>query len=558
MHRLLVPGIIGPERKKIEHMSVLVMKTTCPCGTTLYGTPTSAGMLPCGSCGRLVVVDPSAAARATPGDGAADTRDIGPAGSALENSLGDGAARVEAPIPKRLGAYRVLGRLGQGGMGVVYKGHDDTLDRPVAIKVLAPFLRPDANASRRFVREARVAAGISHENVVSIFSASEEEGEPFLVMEFVEGRDLRELLDREGPLAWRRAVRYMEHAARGLAAAQAKGLVHRDVKPANLLLDEHEDRVKVADFGLAKARSMDGSLTGSSIIAGTPLYVAPEVAREGEGDHRADMYSLGATFFHLLAGDPPFSGKTPAAAIVGHLSEPVPDLAARRRDLPEGLVAVVRRCLAKSPDDRYASWPDLLAELEKVREGRFVEAAPEAALRPATAAAVARVSVRPVEAPPRPYLSPAEQPVMFVRSSLRKKASTLLTAYLLWLPPLGLLGFHRFYLGRTSVGLLYSLTLGFFGLGWLADLFLMPDMVRRSRHTGAAFAADEGEALGTAYLLWVIPWLGIFGAHRYYAGKTASGLLYTLTFGFFLVGWLLDLVLMPSLIREARRAPYRP
>ncbi|MEZ0229774.1 MAG: hypothetical protein ACAI25_14195, partial [Planctomycetota bacterium] len=142
-------------------MALLVMKTTCPCGSTLCGTPNAAGMLPCGSCGRLVVVDPSAAARATPGDGAADTRELGPRGSALENSLGEGdAPRAEAPIPKKLGAYRVLGRLGQGGMGVVYKGHDDTLDRPVAIKVLAPFLRPDATAARRFVREARVAAGI--------------------------------------------------------------------------------------------------------------------------------------------------------------------------------------------------------------------------------------------------------------------------------------------------------------------------------------------------------------------------------------------------------------
>jgi TM2 domain-containing membrane protein YozV/predicted Ser/Thr protein kinase len=530
-------------------MSLLLMKATCPCGTELCGTPTSAGMLPCTKCGRLVVVDASAAARATPGDGAADTRELGP--GALENSLGN-EKPSSAPIPKKLGAYRVLGRLGEGGMGVVYKGHDDTLDRPVAIKVLAPFLRQDEGAARRFVREARSAAGISHENVVSIFFAGEEDGAPYLVMEFVEGRDLRELLEREGPLPWRRAVRYMEQAARGLDAARAKGLTHRDVKPANLLLDAREDRVKVADFGLAKARSADGSLTGSQILAGTPLYVAPEVAREGEGDHRADMYSLGATFYHLLAGEPPFSGKTPAAAIVGHLAEPVPDLAAKRRDLPQPLVSLVRRCLAKNPDDRYATWVDLLAALECVREGRPIEPAREEALRPAVAN-VARVVIRPLEAPLRPHLAPAEHPVRIIRQPLANRTAKLLAAYLLWLPPLGIFGFHRFYLGRTATGLLYSITAGFFTLGWLADLFLIPEMVQTAGRTGAAYAADDGEALGTAYLLWIIPWLGIFGAHRYYTGRIGTGLLYSVTGGFFLVGWLLDLFLMPTLVSNARR-----
>ncbi len=498
-------------------------------------------------------MDTSAAARATPGDGAADTREIAPAPGALENSLGDERARAKEPeVPARLGAYRVLGRLGAGGMGIVYKGHDDVLDRPVAIKVLAPFLREDGAAAKRFVREARSAAGISHENVVSIFFAGEEDGAPYLVMEFVEGRDLRELLEREGPLPWKRAVRYMEHAARGLAAAQAKGLVHRDVKPANLLLDVREDRVKVADFGLAKARSADGTLTGSSIIAGTPLYVAPEVAREGEGDHRSDMYSLGAAFYHLLAGEPPFSGKTPAAAIVGHLSEAVPDLARKRPDLPRGLVAVIRRCLAKRPDDRYATWADLLSTLESAREGRLVDAAPESALRPDTAS-VPRVVVRPVETPARVFLPPAEQPHRLYFQPPADNVGKLVGAYLLWLPPLGLLGFHRFFLGRAATGLLYAFTGGFLTLGWLTDLFLIPGLVRTGRRNGAQYASDDGEALSTAYILWVIPWLGLLGAHRYYAGKPVSGLLYTCTLGFLGIGWLLDLFLMPVLVSEARR-----
>jgi TM2 domain-containing membrane protein YozV/predicted Ser/Thr protein kinase len=539
-------------------MEVSVSKATCSCGTVLEGTPTPSGTLACKTCGRHVVVDSSAAARATPGDAAADTRDLAPTGSSvsvsgLENSLGgETRDRATAPVPARLGAYRVLGRLGEGGMGIVWKGHDDLLDRPVAIKVLAPFLRADAAANRRFLREARLAAGLSHENVVSIYFAGEEDGAPYLVMEFVDGRDLRELLEREGPLPWRRAVRYMEHAARGLASAQAHGLVHRDVKPANLLLDVKEDRVKVADFGLAKARALDGSLTGSQILAGTPLYVAPEVAREGEGDHRADIYSLGATFYHLLAGAPPFSGKTPAAAIVGHLAEPVPDLAAKRPDLPQGLVALVRRCLAKDPVDRFATWPDVLNALERVRDGRPVEAAPEAALR-AKSATVPHVVVRPIE-PPRPVALPAaELPVKIVRVPPRRRLS-LAKTYALWLPPLGLFGFHCFYLGKVATGLLYALTFGCFGFGWLIDLFTIPGFVATARASGAEAASDDGEALGTAYLLWIFPWLGWFGAHRYYTGRFWSGLIYSLTCGFFLVGWALDFFLLPSLVEDARRS----
>ncbi|MBI3722846.1 protein kinase [bacterium] len=541
---------------------MLVVRAKCLCGTPLEGTPSNAGALACTSCGRHVVVDADAAARATHVNDAEDTRDLAAAVQAakagavspLENSLGQEAKRKKTPVPDRLGAYRVLGRLGEGGIGVVYKGHDDILDRPVAIKVLAPMLRLDPDAVRRFLREARVAAGIAHENVVSIYFAGEENEAPYLVMEFVEGRDLRELLEREGPLPWKRAVKYMEDAARGLSAAQHRGLVHRDVKPANLLLDAKEDRVKVADFGLAKARSVDGSLTGSQILAGTPLYVAPEVAREGDGDHRADIYSLGATFYHLLAGGPPFPGKTPAAAIIGHLSEPVPDLASKRPDLPAGVVAIVRRCLAKEPKDRYATWPELLSALEQVKSGKPVEAAPEAALRPANGH-VPRVVVRPVDPGPlRVHLHPTELPVRIrIHEDSNHEVWKTLGAYLLWVPPLGFLGFHRFFLGRTATGLIFFLTGGAFGIGWLIDLFSIPGLVKRSRQTGAATASDDGEALGTAYLLWILPMLGILGAHRYYTGHFFTGLLYTCTFGLFGIGWVLDFFLMHSLVQEARR-----
>jgi serine/threonine protein kinase/TM2 domain-containing membrane protein YozV len=523
------------------------------CGTPLRGETSPAGVVPCGGCGRDVVVDHEKAKLASPADPAADTGPLPgakePSSASLSNSLlAKGAAPVA--IPAKIGPYRIDGRLGQGGMGVVYRGHDESLDRDVAVKVIAPAAASDPAAAERLLREARATAAVSHENVVRIYAAGEtEEGLPYLVMELITGRDLREVLDREGPLPWRRALELMEEATAGLAAAAARGLVHRDVKPANLLLCEEPGRrsvLKVADFGLAKARATDASLTATGVIAGTALYVAPEVAREGTGDQRADMYSLGATFFHLLAGKAPFQGKTPAAIIVAHLTEPAPQLARKRPDVPEGLARVIDRLLAKDPGDRYATWDALAADLALVRDGREPLAPPVeqhiVVTRPEALAA------------PVPALPSRDHLGRFVPTRSRAERDLGL-AYILWIPPLGMLGFHRFYVGRFATACLYMLTGGLFGIGWLHDLFFMTRLVDEARPAPAARPEiDVNDAIAGAYILWLFGgWLGL---HRFYAGRIWSGILWFFTFGCFGFGWIYDLFAIPSMVREARASGF--
>jgi serine/threonine protein kinase len=274
-----------------------------------------------------------------------------------------GAAPVAAPrVPEQLGPYRVLGRIGEGGMGVVFRGHDPVLDRPVALKVLSR--SRDARVSD-LEREARAVASVTHPNVVQIYAAGEQDGLAYFAMELVQGPDLREVLEREGPLGEIRARAYLVQAASGLRAAARKGIFHRDVKPGNLLLDRREDRVKVADFGLAGRASVDASLGGTSLIAGTPLYVAPEVIREGDGDERSDIYSLGATFFHLFTGEPPFGSASAADALVGHATRPAPDVRSVRPEVSDSFARAIARMLEKDPRARFASYEELLAELER-------------------------------------------------------------------------------------------------------------------------------------------------------------------------------------------------
>jgi serine/threonine protein kinase len=410
----------------------------CVCGKTVSGVASSAdGTVPCVSCGRRVVVDPEAAARAfgttdatksiqqDKGDPLQDSTGspfVLKIDDALSASVVGGSADSGPRLPEKLGPYRVLGRLGQGGMGVVYKGHDEVLDRLVALKVLAR-ARNDASAEEAGLeREARAIAAITHPNVVQVYAAGEHEGLGYFAMELVNGPDLREVLEKEGPLPVARARRYMSQAVLGLRAAARKSIFHRDVKPANLLLDVRDDQVKVADFGLAKRACVDASMGGTSLIAGTPLYVAPEVIRDGVGDHRADIYSLGATFYHLLAGKPPFGGEAAVDALVGHARTPAPDLRAVRSDVPASFAALIRRCMEKDPSARFAKYDELLGELEPGRTpsgvGKAIPSEPRPAVAPvATPVAPPPVAiVTPVRPPQRPVeyikveLPPPERP----------------------------------------------------------------------------------------------------------------------------------------------------
>ncbi|HZU97550.1 MAG TPA: serine/threonine-protein kinase [Planctomycetota bacterium] len=257
----------------------------------------------------------------------------------------------------RLGAYRILARIGRGGMGEVYRARDDALARDVALKTIAPNFASEAGLVERFRTEAQAAARVSHANVVQVYSCGEHEGTLFFAMELVAGRSLAERL-AEGPIPWAEATNYALQAARGLEAAAREGIIHRDVKPENLLLRE-DGVVKVADFGLAKVVA-GAAISATGTMLGTPRYMSPERAQALPVDFRADMYSLGATVFHLVSGRPVFDGPTPMSVCLKHVNEPAPPLA----NAPASLGNVVARLLAKAPGARYASYGALIHELE--------------------------------------------------------------------------------------------------------------------------------------------------------------------------------------------------
>jgi serine/threonine protein kinase len=254
----------------------------------------------------------------------------------------------------RLGNYEIKSVVGRGGMGVVLKAVDPALNRTVAIKVLATHLAVSGTARARFLREARAAAAVVHEHVVAVHAVNEAKGLPYLVMEYVPGGSLQDRIDRQGPLSIAVVLRIGMQAAAGLAIAHSQGLVHRDVKPANILLDEGVERSRLTDFGLARAVS-DADLTQSGVVTGTPHYMAPEQARAELVDHRSDLFSLGSTLYAMCTGYPPFRADS-AVAILRRVSD---DMARPLREVnasvPEWLEAIIARLHAKDPSERYQS-----------------------------------------------------------------------------------------------------------------------------------------------------------------------------------------------------------
>lgn len=264
-----------------------------------------------------------------------------------------------------LAHFDVLRVVGRGGMGVVLHALDTCLQREVAIKVLDPEVADDELARTRFCREARAAASISHENVVAVHQVEHEEGKdlPFLVMELITGESLEHKIAREGQLTLKDIVSIGMQTAAGLAAAHAKGLIHRDIKPGNILLEKSGQRVKLTDFGLARAAE-DVHLTRSGLVAGTPLYMSPEQASGEELDARSDLFSLGVVLYELAAGEPPFNAKTPLAVLKRLTEEQPRPLREHNPDLPDWFIRIVDKLLAKKPGDRFQSARELADTLE--------------------------------------------------------------------------------------------------------------------------------------------------------------------------------------------------
>jgi serine/threonine-protein kinase len=276
--------------------------------------------------------------------------------------------------------YRVVALLGRGGMGDVYRAFDPRRERMVAVKLVSASRASDPSFLARFEREARAASAISHPHLAQVHATGVFERRPFYVMEYVEGRTLSRVLDDEGPLAPAIALDYLRQAAEGLAAAHERGIVHRDLKPDNLMVDA-EGRLKIVDFGLARPMAAGSTITHADRVMGTPQYMAPEQASAGIADFRTDMYALGATFYHLLAGVPPFVADSSVGVMLKHVNDPLVPLGERAPRVPRALAALIGRMLEKEPAARYADWAAVLAALDDVRRSAASDPAVDEATR---------------------------------------------------------------------------------------------------------------------------------------------------------------------------------
>ncbi len=327
-----------------------------------------------------------------------------------------------------VGRYELEELVGEGGMSSVYRAHDTVLERRVAIKVLHEHFSRDPEYVERFRREARAIARLAHPNVVTVIDRGEWEGRQFIVFEHVAGENLKAVIVREGPLPVDRALDLAAQIARALSFAHGLGIVHRDVKPHNVLLDG-SGTAKVTDFGIARALDSDEALTATGTVLGTGQYLSPEQANGERGDERSDQYSLGVVTYELLTGRVPYSGDNLMAVAMRHVRDPVPSVRALRPDVPERVDALIARAMAKRPEDRFGSMDTLAAALESC--SAEVEANVGAKRDQAT-------GVIPPPGPPAPVASteavPAPPPTKIApprRSGLRVAAVLLLATVIL-------------------------------------------------------------------------------------------------------------------------------
>jgi serine/threonine-protein kinase len=291
-----------------------------------------------------------------------------------------------ALVGQSVAGYHVLEQIGSGGMGIVFRARQLTLDRTVAIKVLHPRLVARPKFIERFLREARAAGALNHPNLVHVHDVGRWKDTYYYAMDYVDGHTANDELRRRGPFRAERAIDVARQTTAALAYAHTRGIVHRDVKPQNIML-ARDGTTKLADLGLAtpaqledpnRERQPDGKIR----VWGSPSYMAPEVATGGTADPRSDLYALGATLFHLLAGRPPFLGSTPSEILKAHVSAPPPDLRELApHPVPDTFVAAIERLLAKRPADRYPVAEALLVDLERIRE-QVRQAASEEDTRP--------------------------------------------------------------------------------------------------------------------------------------------------------------------------------
>jgi len=323
-------------------------------------------------------------------------------------------------LPEKIGHYKIVSELGRGGMGVVYKGYEESLNRYVAIKVLGDHLAGDEQFLSRFTREARAAGGLSHPNVIPIFYIGNDDCLHYFAMEFVSGRSVQSMIRSEGRIGNPRAAQIILQAAQGLAAAHDAGIIHRDIKPANLMVDDR-GVVKIADFGVALPAESATKLTATGALMGTPGYLSPEHCTGETVDHRADIYALGVTYYEMLAGRMPFNAESPLALLRQILQEDPPDITQLNNEVDADSKRILMKMIARDRNQRYQSCHELVADLEEYLAARNIRsvtaslatrsnAAPGAAQTPTmmvgaeTAAAAAALAPT---IPPQPATSPS-------------------------------------------------------------------------------------------------------------------------------------------------------
>ena len=271
-----------------------------------------------------------------------------------------------------IGHYEIVSELGRGGMGVVYKGYEPALTRYVAIKELSPALAHDQTLVERFLREARSMASLNDPHIIQIFLIGQENNQPFFVMEFVDGESLSAIIKREGRLQVGDALKILHQSAKGLSVAHDRGVIHRDIKPGNLMLSQR-GQIKIADFGIALANhDFNSKLTGTGEFVGTPGYLSPEVCLGKAVDQRSDIFALGIVLFEMLTGRTPFSDESPLKLMLDVVQSQIPDVRELNADVDSDVAAILSRMLEKEPSDRYQSTDALIDDLEKhplIRQG---------------------------------------------------------------------------------------------------------------------------------------------------------------------------------------------
>jgi len=370
-----------------------------------------------------------------------------------------------------MGRYRVEQELGRGGMAKVYRGQDTVLGRTVAIKILAPQFADDQDFVHRFRREAQAAARISNHNLVSVFDTGSDDGVHFIVMEYVDGRTLADLIAGGGRILPDRAIEIAIDVCRALEAAHAQGVIHRDIKPGNIMLDD-KGHVKVTDFGIARVTSTAETIAQTAAVLGTASYLSPEQAQGQPVDGRSDLYSLGCVLFEMVTGRPPFLGDSPVAVASKHVLEQPTPPSRLNPDVSPDLDAVILRALAKNPANRYQTAEEFREDLERVRRGQPVNATP---LLPAvTTQVIDRPASRTAVLPPTAHHEPEPE------------RSNWWVPVLVTLLILGLLALVLFLLARNLLN----------DEPPVATLVTVPDVIGESRRDAERIIQEEGLEVG--------------------------------------------------------------